>query len=223
MSLEFLEVDAAAEHAGRVPVARSPMERETRAAGARFAVRAGWSVATGYGAAPGPVGWADVSHLGKLEVQGDRDDLARLVDGRLELGRAVRADGAWWCLVWPEKLLVLGAAPALRHRLEGTAASVVDVTCAHGALVIVGPHARETLARFCALDLRSSATPVGGFRPGSVARTPGYVLREAEDRFLVLFGAALGHYLWTQVADAAGHLGGAPLGVDDLEELAPDA
>ena len=222
MTLDFLQVDAAAEHGGRMPVARSPMEREARAAGARFEVRDGWNVATGYGAAPGPVGWADVSHLGKLEVQGDRDDLARQMDGRLELGRAVRADGAWWCPVWPEKLLVLGAAPTLRRRLEGTA-SVVDVTCAHGALVVVGPHARETLARFCALDLRSSSTPVGGFRPGSVARTPGCVLREADDRFLVLFGAALGHYVWTQVADAASHLGGAPLGVDDLQELAPDA
>ena len=33
---------------------------------------------------------------------------------------------------------------------------------------------RELLARFCALDLRAQARPVGGFRPGSVARTPGY-------------------------------------------------
>ena len=45
--------------------------------------------------------------------------------------------------------------------------------------------------------------PVGGFRPGSVARTPGYVLREDADRFLMLFGWALGEYLWTVVADAA--------------------
>ena len=30
-------------------VARSPMERQARAAGARFEVRGGWNVATGYG------------------------------------------------------------------------------------------------------------------------------------------------------------------------------
>jgi hypothetical protein len=29
------------------------------------------------------------------------------------------------------------------------------------------------------------------------------VLREAEDRYLMLFGAALGEYMWTVVADAA--------------------
>jgi len=57
-------------------------------------------------------------------------------------------------------------------------------------------------------------TPVGGFRPGSVARTPGYVLREAEDRLLVMVGWALGEYLWQVVADAARHLGGGPVGAD---------
>ena len=45
--------------------------------------------------------------------------------------------------------------------------------------------------------------PVGAFRPGSVARTPGYVLREDDERFLMLFGWALGEYVWTVVADAA--------------------
>ena len=39
---------------------------------------------------------------------------------------------------------------------------------------------------------------------------------EAEDRYLMLFGAALGQYVWTVVADAAGHLGGGPVGDDAL-------
>jgi hypothetical protein len=34
------------------------------------------------------------------------------------------------------------------------------------------------------------------------------VLREDEDRFLMLFGWALGEYMWTVVADAAESLGG---------------
>ena len=47
-----------------------------------------------------------------------------------------------------------------------------------------------------------------------MARTPGYVLVEAEDRLLVLVGWALGEYLWEVVADAAEHLGGGPVGAD---------
>jgi heterotetrameric sarcosine oxidase gamma subunit len=113
-----------------------------------------------------------------------------------------------------DRTLVLGAAGA-----DG-----LDVTTVYAALTIAGPLAREVFARFCALDLRPPSMPVGAFRPGSVARTPGYVLREDDDRFLMLFGWALGEYMWTVVADAAQGLGGAPVGIDALDrEAAPNA
>ena len=83
-------------------------------------------------------------------------------------------------------------------------------------MTILGPLARETFARFTAIDLRPQVTPPLAFRPGSVARTGGAILCEAPDRYLMLFGAALGQYVWTVVADAAGHLGGGPVGVDAL-------
>ncbi|HEX7298190.1 MAG TPA: hypothetical protein VF257_04225 [Solirubrobacteraceae bacterium] len=190
MTLEFLRPDA------QGAVARSPMERQALAAGARMAVRDGWNVAVAYaGETPdAPVTWTDSSHLTKLEVHGRHD---------LTPGLASRTNGAWWCPITPDRTLVIGGA---RDAVEDH----VDVTTAFAALTIAGPQAREVFARFCALDLRPQATPVHGFRPGSVARTPGFVLREDEDRFLMLFGWALGEYMWTVVADAAERLGGVP-------------
>jgi sarcosine oxidase gamma subunit len=86
-------------------------------------------------------------------------------------------------------------------------------------MTLVGPLAREVFARFCALDLRPAVTPVRALRPGSIGRQPGILVCEAEDRYLFLFGWAIGEYMWSVVADAGGHLGGRPIGVDALSEL----
>jgi heterotetrameric sarcosine oxidase gamma subunit len=142
---------------------------------------------------------------------------------------AGRSAGTWWCPVTPARLLVLsepghgpavGAAIREAAEAEDTNVSVIDVTSGLAALALLGPDAGELLARFCAIDVRPDVTPVAGFRPGSVARTPGYVLKEAEGRLLVIFGWAFGEYLWEVVADAAQHLGGGPIGADGLPALA---
>jgi len=219
-------------------VARSPMEREALAAGARIEQRDGWNVAVAF---DGPeeerlratAAFADFSWLAKIEVQATAAELAAIVavctsGERLELRRATRAESAWWCPFTAERAMVLcppSIAVDLRERLEQAAgavrglASVVDVSTAHGALAIVGPLAREVFARFTAIDLRPNVTPVGAFRPGSLARVPGAIVREDGDRYLMLFGAALGRYVWTVVSDAAAHLGGGPVGVDALEPI----
>jgi glycine cleavage system aminomethyltransferase T len=183
-------------------VARSPMERQARAAGARFEVRDGWNVAVSYAgeaAALQTVGFADASHVRKFEVQGELP--------ALELGRATVEGESTWLPMTPARALVLGGEPP---------AGALEVTTGFCALRLAGPLARETFARFTAIDLRPHVTRPGDWRPGSVARTPGGILCEAEDRYLMLFGAALGQYVWTVVADAAGHLGGGPVGFDAL-------
>jgi glycine cleavage system aminomethyltransferase T len=207
-------------------LANSPMEPGAAAAGATFEERDGWNVAVSFpGEDLSAVAFADMCHLGKIEVQGD---VAAITGFDLELGTATRAEGAWWCPYSATRAVVLcspGDTAALRDRLTASAAdadglaSVIDTTTAQGAMTILGPLARETFARFTAIDLRPQVTPVHGWRPGSVARTGGAILCEAPNRYLMLFGAALGQYVWTLVADAAGNLGGGPVGVDALEPL----
>jgi glycine cleavage system aminomethyltransferase T len=192
VSFEFLSPGAAD------AVARSPMERQARAAGARFEIRDGWNVAVSYpGESLDAVGFADASHIRKYELQGELPPL--------EFGRATVDGDATWLPMTTTRALILGGEPP---------AGALELTTAFGALRLAGPVARETFARFTAIDLRPQVTKPGDWRPGSVARTPGGILCEAEDRYLMLFGAALGQYVWTVVADAAGHLGGGPVGDD---------
>jgi glycine cleavage system aminomethyltransferase T len=221
MNLDFLRVgDSFSDHA----FAHSPMERPARAAGARFEVRDGWSVAVefpGVGGAgsdgPGDtVSWADVTHLSKVELQGPAAAIDAAAGTELPFGTAVRKDDAWWCRLTQTRALVIGKRPEISG---GDDLDALDVTCNFAALTLIGPLARETFARFCALDLRPQVTPVNGLRPGSVGRQPGIVIREDEERYLFLFGWATGEYMWSVVADAGGHLGGRPVGVDALREV----
>ncbi|MGO9322906.1 MAG: sarcosine oxidase subunit gamma family protein [Solirubrobacteraceae bacterium] len=241
MNLAFLTPDAAS---SRAVCARSPMERLAVAAGARLSRVEGWNVPNAYsapstewGRLTRTVGFVDRSSLAKLELQAEPRELARIVaqasDGlALEPGLAGRSPigrstGTWWCPVTPGRVLVLsepGAAAAVRATATRAAedargtVSVLDVTCGLAALSLIGPGARELLARFCAIDVRPALAPPGAFRPGSVARTPGCLLVEAEDRLLVLVGWALGEYLWRVVADAAADLGGGPVGAEALAQ-----
>jgi heterotetrameric sarcosine oxidase gamma subunit len=231
VSLEFLNVDAAGSSQRFAPVARSPMERQARAAGARMETRDGWAVAVAYDKQH-ETGWADMSHLGKLELQAEPDVLKAIFAANtpapFELGSAHRGDGAWWCPLAPTRLLVVcesSRLASIRSQIEEAVtaaeapASLVDVTTVLAALRLAGPQAREMFARFCALDLRPQITPPGSVRPGSVARQPGVVLCEREDRFLMLFGWAVAEYVWQQVEQAGRHLAAGPMGVDALAPL----
>jgi glycine cleavage system aminomethyltransferase T len=219
MKIEFLSTSISA-----AAPARSPLLDAALAAGARTALRDGWEVADSFGDASEEatacleaVGFADISQLGKLELQHSGN-------GSFTPGKASRILGGWRCPVRPTLDLVLVEPSELAATRESLAGEgrVCDLSGSLAALAISGPLARETFARLCALDLREGSLPVHGFRPGSVARTPGYVLREAPDRFLMLFGAAYGQYVWEVVADAVERLGGRPVGADALPAIAEE-
>lgn len=238
MSLAFLSPDLARPRDSVLPALRSPVERRLRAAGARLELRDGWMVPADFGVAEreldacrSTVGLCDRSALGKLELQAPAAAVERIVAAAsgpapLEPGEADRAAGAWWCRVSAERLLAVcppGRTPTLRADLEeaatGERAGVVEVTTGFGAIAVVGPRARDLFARLTALDLRPDRAPERALRPGSVARVPAIVLREHDERYLLLFGAALSHYMWTAVCDAAEPLGGALVGWDALHRL----
>lgn len=216
MSMAFLSAWPSA-----VAPARSPMLDAALAAGARNEVRDGWEVPVSFGdpaaeaeACRSTVGFADRSELAKFELQGGA--------GAFEAGAATRIAGGWRCPVRPGRELILTeaeAAAARREDLSDEAGRLCDVTASLAALAIAGPLAREAFARFCALDLRDGSLPVGGFRPGSIARTPGFLLREAPDRYLLLCGAAYSGYLWETVSHAVGTLGGRPVGSGALPAI----
>ena len=234
MSFEFLEPDRATPELGFEPVPASVLLPEARAAGARLEVRDGWRVAVDYGssereleACRNTVGVGDASPLGKLELQGAAGDVAAVAAaggaGELELGRAADGREAWWCPFSARRVLAVcepNHAPALREALAdaaaGRAVTLTDLTCALAAIALVGPLAREVLARLTAIDLRPGRTPEACFRPGSVARVPGMVLRERGERYVLMFGSAYAHYMWIQVTDAAEQLGGVTAGADAL-------
>jgi glycine cleavage system aminomethyltransferase T len=197
VSLTFLSPAAATG-----AVAHSPMERMAKAAGAQFEVRDGWNVAVDYQPARPDAGvfWADASHLGKWELQG--------ADVPGEFARALREGDRWVCRLTEARTIVIGGGQPPDGAL--------DVTCNYAAITIAGPNARETIARFCALDLRPDQAPPHSFRPGSIARQPGMILVEGPDRFLLLFGWATAEYVWTVVADAAKPLGGTAIELEAL-------
>lgn len=192
----------------------SPMLAASLAAGAQLEARDGWQVAVSYGApvaeralTKDTVAFVDRCRLPKYLLPGD--PVAKF-------GLATQdPDGGWRCPVNPTRTLVIG--PSGLGAAAPAGAAALDVTCAYALIALVGPLAGECLARFCALDVRESKLPVGGFAPGSVARTPGFVLRDGESSLLVGVGWAFGQYLFSTVAQAARSLGGGPAGEDALD------
>jgi len=159
-ALAFMSPDADSE----AVIARTPMERRARDAGARMERREGWNVAVDYGdyelertRLERSTGFADRSSLTKLELQAEPEVLAAIVAtaaGGLSLstGTASLVDGVWWCPVTPARVLALAesaGAAGLRAGIDGAVAqaggqgeatiTVLDLTSALAGLTLAGP------------------------------------------------------------------------------------
>ena len=198
--LDFLSIELADTVGEFQPLARSSMEQRQRDAGAAFAERHGWLVATSFpdeAAHLARVGVADLSHLSKLEIRGASHPP---LNGNLI-----------WHQVHPDRALCIaqpGRTAALRDELSRGGGLVIDQSAALAILGLVGPEANTLLRRLTDLD----ALPASG----QVAHIRADVL-ERGDNVWIVFGQDYGHYLWEVVIDAASPIGGGPVGLDSLQ------
>jgi sarcosine oxidase gamma subunit len=162
------------------------MDALHRSAGARVEERDGWAVAV-YPERESPVWVADVSTMRKIELRAP----AHVLDERTGALRLT-----------PTRALVLGDGE------DGSAEGALDLTCGWAAVRIGGAQVRELFARLSALDVRAKSFAPGDVMMGSVARCPGIVVNEGDDRLILMVGWEYGAYLWETVLDA-----GAPLGI----------
>ncbi len=160
---------------------------------------------------------ADRVDLGVLDA---RVDASLAGPGPRGPATAAPIDGGGWAcrLTDDRELLIVPRERVVAERLlrEQEGADVVDLSSGYVVLTVAGPLALEALARATSLDLRPARTPVGAYRPGSVAHVGATVLREADDRYLVLAGSAHALHLWEVLADAVEGLGGRPAGLEAL-------
>lgn len=184
-ALDFLSLDAVDSDSRFRPLARSPMERRLRDAGAEFAERDGWLVAV---RVPGEerhrLAIRDLTHLHRVHETED-GILVRLRPGE---GREPVTLGIVW--------------NGVRRPSEDT----LDLSAGYAAIGIDGPGARTVLQRMTELDLRDLP------KVGAVAHTRACVLEDGAESYRLVFEQEYGHYLWEVVVDAAEPLGGGPVG-----------
>ena len=208
-TLDFLSVDAAADHGDYHPVAVSAIDRALRDLGATFEERGGWRVAVSIPGEEnhGAVGIADVSPLTKLEVRPAGEPIS--IDGD-DPGVRLKPDTGTvtWYEISPRRALVL-CDPALGDEVRAGVGDrySLDVSGAYSVIAIAGPEAGTVLRRMTHLH----HFPCGG----EIAHVQGHVL-EREGGYWVLCAQELGHYVWEVAVDRASALGGGPVGVDAL-------
>ncbi|MEM1374137.1 MAG: sarcosine oxidase subunit gamma family protein [Pseudomonadota bacterium] len=142
---------------------------------------------------------------GMITLRGDLGDLAAAVIVP-ETGH-IAGHVAWMS---PDELLVICAQEEVGERvttyrdaLTGTHHLVQDVSAARATFEISGPHAGETLAKLCPVDVAAMAP--GAFRRTRLAQVAcAFWVREEGGFDLVCF-ASVADYAWGVLRNAAAH------------------
>jgi glycine cleavage system aminomethyltransferase T len=180
--LGFLSLDAASEDA----LARSPMERRLREAGATFEERDGWLVATHVPREERrELAVRDVTAFHRV-YEGDDGVLVEFRSGE---GREPLVVGFLW------------------NGADRPPERTTDVSAGYAAIQIAGRGAATVLRRLTELELDDLP------KVGALAHVRAIVIRDDEESYRLVFEQEDGHYLWEVVVDAAEPLGGGPVGM----------
>jgi sarcosine oxidase subunit alpha len=223
------------------PTKLSPLNATTEKLGAaRWLDIAGWRCVDDYGNPAAEVaalragaGLADVSQIGKIQIEGRR--AAALLAAALGAvpqavgGHARVAAGDLYCL--RPDLYFLSVLPGTESgvcaTLAGAAAgpdlvTVTDVTHGLAAIELVGPRAVEVMTRVCGLDFSPAAFPSICAQQSSVAKTKQLIVHRDRGGVpsYLLFGArSLAGYVWGVLLDAGRPWGVTPVGLEALSTL----
>jgi sarcosine oxidase subunit alpha len=225
------------------PVALTAMHHRHLAAGATMAVRNGWMRAARYTSADAELellrktaGISDVSHRGKLRIQG-KDVPARLAAiglPDLQVGRVARVplkmEGGQLTttvarLAADDAAVTTGSgqAPRVADLIgEAPCAHLIDVSSALACVRAVGPLAHRLLASLTEVDLDPDAFGDLHCLEGRIADVHGMVIRAdvgAIPSYEFYYGREFGQHVWDALVEAGKPIGAAPVGFEALIKI----
>jgi glycine cleavage system aminomethyltransferase T len=164
------------------------------------------------------VGLADRSDLVKLELAGEPETLAAVVErgcgSRLAVGGTAEVRGAWWCAAAQDRVVVL-AEPACRAALltavQAPGVKVADRSATWSAIALVGRLTGDVLT---AVGAHADARLAPPFGQTAIAGLPVSLLLPSDRRALLVADADHESELWRRISAAGYEFGLSYVGVE---------
>ena len=219
------------------PTARSAMHYRHLELGAQMTEHEGWTLPARYTDAEAEtarvregVGITDISHVGKIRLQGESVDevLREAIPNyqAMSVGSvSISGDTVVARLANDDCLILTGQANA-NHVLDSLKldgyAHPVSVTSVLAAVRIIGPNISQVIAGVSDLDLAPPYFPDLSCAQGMVAEIHGTVIRRDISGLLtydLYFGRDYGDHMWESLIDAGERHGLTPFGLEALSAL----